>query len=86
MSEGPENRKRMPWWVSALLAIAAYVGLRHLAPLYQPANPTLAGLLAAGPTIAPLVTMFLLLLAGKQLYDEEPKKEDEDEEDRPPSL
>ena len=86
MSEGPENRKRMPWWVSALLAIAAYVGLRHLAPLYQPANPTLADLLAAGPTIAPLVTMFLLLLAGKQLYDEEPKKEDEDEEARPPSL
>lgn len=86
MSEGPENRKRMPWWVSALLAIAAYVALRHLAPLYQPANPTLAGLLAAGPTIAPLVTMFLLLLAGKQLYDDEPEKKDENEGDQPPSI
>lgn len=85
MEQGPTTHKRMPWWVSALLAIAAYVGLRHLAPLYQPHNPTLANLLAAGPMIAPLVTMFLLLLAAKQLYDHEPKQQDEDQEDQPPS-
>lgn len=84
MAEGPENRKRMPWWVSALLAMSAYVGLRYLAPLYQSHNPTLAGLLAAGPAIAPVVTMFLLLLAAKQLYDQVPEQKDEDQKDRPP--
>ncbi|MBM9537063.1 hypothetical protein [Desulfobulbus alkaliphilus] len=86
MAEGSAKQKRRPWWVSALLAIAAYVGLRYLAPMYQPHNPTLAGLLAAGPTIAPVVTMFLLLLAAKQLYDHEPEKKDEDRTDQPPAA
>lgn len=68
---------RFPWWGSVLLAIVCYCTLKYLVPQFQPTHPALAGLVHAAPFFAPIVTIPLLLLAAKQLYDTD-KKEDED--------
>jgi hypothetical protein len=59
----------MPWWVSVLLAVCCYCGLKYLVPDLHPASPFLQKLAEAAPAFAPIVTIPLLLLAAKQLYD-----------------
>lgn len=66
---------RTPWWVSVLLAILCYCTLKYLVPQLQPASPGLARLFQAAPSFAPIVTIPLLLLAAKQLYDTDTPKE-----------
>lgn len=66
---GPWPSVRMPWWVSVLLAVCCYCGLKYLVPALHPASPFLQKLALAAPSFAPIVTIPLLLLAAKQLYD-----------------
>lgn len=73
MSENQSDKGRYAlhtrWWVSVLLAIVCYSTLKYLVPELQSANPTLEKLIEAAPYFAPIVTIPLLLLAAKQLYD-----------------
>ena len=82
--------KRSPlsnWWVSILLAITAYMGLKYLIPGLGQEGSSFFTLCQAAPKFAPLAAIPFLLLAAKQLYDTElPKKdssesENNDEED-----
>jgi hypothetical protein len=66
---GPWPPVRSPWWVSILLAVCCYCGLKYAVPLLHPASPFLQKLALAAPSFAPIVTIPLLLLAAKQLYD-----------------
>jgi len=73
-----------PWWGTILCGIAAYCFLRYWAPQLATGNVNFDRLLAQGPSLAPIVTIPLLLLAAKQLYDIPARPEDmpqEDEED-----
>jgi len=58
---------RFPWWGSVLLAVLVYHALKYGAAELLPEGHRLAGLLQL---LAPLSAMALLLLAGKQLYDQ----------------
>jgi hypothetical protein len=70
------------WWVSVLLAIVCYSTLKYLVPELQSTSPTLEKLIEAAPSFAPIVTIPLLLLAAKQLYDtDRPKDTDGEKED-----
>ena len=74
---------RTPWWLSVLLAVICYCTLKYLVPQLQPTTPTLAKLIQAAPSFAPIVTIPLLLLAAKQLYDtEDPEEKDSEKVDR----
>lgn len=64
-----EPARRIPWWVSILLAIGSYCTLKYIIPELTMPNPTLQKLAQAAPTFAPLATIPFLLLAAKQLYD-----------------
>jgi len=79
-SQKPVTRRPIwvRWWVSVLLAIAAYCGLNYLVPELCPANSPLFNLCQAAPTFAPLAAMPFLLLAAKQLYDSDLPKEETD--------
>lgn len=86
MSENRDSKGRYVlhtcWWVSVLLAIACYSTLKYLVPELQSANPTLDKLIEAAPSFAPIITIPLLLLAAKQLYDtDRPKDTDGEKED-----
>lgn len=71
---------RIPWWASALLAATAYCGLTYGAPAIHSANPLLQQLIEAAPFFAPILTIPLLLLSAKQLYDGVPPATSKDEE------
>lgn len=71
--------KGFPWWGSVLLAIAAYYGLKYGTPKILPADTPLADLI---PLFAPLSAMGFLLLAGKQLYDDEKETEHSEKNER----
>jgi hypothetical protein len=60
---------RIPWWVNVLLAVGGYCSLKFVIPELHFTHPTLQSLAQAAPTFAPIVTIFFLLLAAKQLYD-----------------
>lgn len=87
-SSPPENRStiRFPWWGSVLLAVFCYCTLKYLVPGLQPTSPTMAKLIQAAPSFAPIVTMPFLLLAAKQLYDTDQPKQPEDENDAQDSV
>ncbi len=76
ISQPPESRRRLPWWVSVLMAIGSYCILKFVIPGLQLTNPTWQKLAQAAPTFAPLVTIPFLLLAAKQLYDVDGDGED----------
>lgn len=75
MTEQAESRFRrfirIPWWVSLVAAVCCYCGLKYLVPALHPAIPGWQKLAEAAPSFAPIVTIPLLLLAAKQLYDTE---------------
>lgn len=76
---------RTPWWASVLLAVICYCTLKYLVPQLQSTSPALAKLIQAAPSFAPIVTIPLLLLAAKQLYDTDgpgEKDGDKDEDGR----
>jgi hypothetical protein len=61
----------IPWWLSVIMAIVSYLGLKHLAPdlaagsaMFKPMAPLL-------PKMAPLAAIGFLLLAGVLLYDKD---------------
>lgn len=64
---------RFPWWGSVILAIIGYIGLKYGVVYLLEPESRLSGLL---PQFAPVVAMGLLLLAAKQLYDNDPHEED----------
>lgn len=69
---------RFPWWGSVLLAILAYCGLKYGVGELLSEEHRLTGLLQL---FAPLAAMALLLLAGKQLYDNDGAADEEPEDD-----
>ncbi|WP_027950982.1 restriction endonuclease [Haliea salexigens] len=50
-----------PWWVSPMVAAAAYIGLKYLVPIFIPDNPFFVGMKTAGPTVAPYVAILFLV-------------------------
>ncbi len=60
---------RCPWWVSVLLSVTAFIGLRFVLPLFIPAGPVTSsnyaakGLLGGVSTAAPFIALFLLIPA-----------------------
>ncbi len=64
------------WWVSVLLAIIVYMGLKYLVPSLVPEGSSLFNLCQAAPDFAPLAAIPFLLLAAKQLYDNELPEKD----------
>jgi hypothetical protein len=76
------------WWRSVLFAIGSYCLLKFVIPNLTPGNTTLQKLVQAAPAFAPLATIPFLLLAAKQLYDtdikkEEPEQPEGDDEEGP---
>jgi hypothetical protein len=71
---------RFPWWVSIVLAVLAYCGLKYGLVELLPDEHRLIGLLQL---LAPLAAMGFLLLAGKQLYDGEQKADSGQDSDSP---
>lgn len=57
-----EDMTKVPWWISAILAVISYLGLRFLVPsmLQSRADLLSQGLAKAAPSLAP----FALLVFG----------------------
>ena len=70
---------RFPWWVSVLLAIVGYCTFKLIIPNFSSENNTLQKFIQAAPTFAPIITVPFLLLAAKQLYDTDIKKEESEQ-------
>jgi uncharacterized membrane protein YdjX (TVP38/TMEM64 family) len=68
------SRRAFPWWLTTLAAAALYALFSYYLPNLQPDHPTLASFCQAAPDLAPLLAIFLLLLAAKQLYDIPPRE------------
>lgn len=69
---------RLPWWISVLIAVFAYGGLKYVIPSLRTENVFLNRLGEVGPTFAPLVALLFLLPAPFSLYrDEEQQKQDD---------
>jgi predicted RNA-binding Zn-ribbon protein involved in translation (DUF1610 family) len=58
----------LPWWVSVVLAGVVYVLMRSVAPALWQGNPLLGNIMKAMPGCAGLAAMFILCLAGLNLY------------------
>ncbi len=74
--------RRIPWWVSIVCAIGTYCSLKYIVPEIQTTNETLSNLFEMGPIAAPVLTIPLLLLAAKQLYDTDLPEENREENDQ----
>lgn len=79
---GKQQVKRFPWWGSVICAIATYCTLKYVLPELAPANQTLQELFQLGPVAAPVLTIPFLLLAAKQLYDNDIQPEDPESKKR----
>jgi hypothetical protein len=80
MTEKPSTtdpRRIFPWWGSVCLAVVSYVSLTYGVPLIAHEHPELQQLSQFAPSLAPIITIGFLLLAGQQLYagSENTKKE-----------
>ena len=75
-----KTQRRIPWWVSIICAIATYCTFTYILPNLKPGSQTLYDLFQMGPTAAPVLTIPLLLLAAKQLYDTDIPSEEIDEQ------
>jgi hypothetical protein len=58
----------VPWWVSVALAGVVYVVMSFVAPTLWQDNPVMKDIMKAMPSCAGLAAMFLLCLAGLNLY------------------
>jgi len=76
--------RRFPWWGTIILAIVAYCALKYGAPMLTTGNPQLDAFLQKAPMLAPIVTIPLLLLAAKQLYDIPPEPDESTEQNDEP--
>lgn len=65
----------IPWWINIILAAGGYCSFKYLLPGLQLENPTFQKLTQAAPSFAPLITIPFLLLAAKQLYDSDIRKD-----------
>jgi restriction system protein len=52
-----------PWWISAILAIAIYVGLGFIIPGFEISNMFLGGIAKAAPALAPIIALGLGFIA-----------------------
>ena len=57
-----------PWWVSVVLAGVVFVFMTSVAPTLGQGNPLLGNIMKAMPSCAGLAAMFMLCLAGLNLY------------------
>ena len=71
-----QKAKRIPWWFSIICAITTYCTLKYVLPELAPTNQTLKDFFQLGPAAAPVLTIPFLLLAAKQLYDNDLPAED----------
>ena len=61
----------IPWWLSVIMAIVSYLGLKHLAPDLAASSAIFKPLAPLLPKMAPLAAIGFLLLAGVLLYDKD---------------
>ncbi len=66
---------RIPWWISILLAVLFYCGLKYLAPQLHTSSTFLNNLLALAPKAAPVAAMVFLLYGAVRLYDFDEKED-----------
>lgn len=59
-----------PWWASIIMAALCYLGLRFIVPAGAESVSWLRPVAPLATQLAPIVTIALLLLGGKQLYDQ----------------
>jgi restriction system protein len=59
---------KMPGWISAGLAIGAFLLLRYVIPLWPVGNPMVKGFLNAEPILAPFVAAVLLAAAAVSAF------------------
>lgn len=74
-------RVRWPWWVSVLLAVVSYTGVKYGIPALFGSEALPEEFLKL---VAPITAIGFLLLSAKQLYDI-PPEEQEDTDDSPPA-
>jgi hypothetical protein len=67
----------IPWWLSVLLAIIAYVGLKYVIPSIRTDNLFISSLGEIGPTFAPFAALLFLLPAPFSLYKDKGGKQKE---------
>lgn len=65
-----------PWWLSVVAATVTYCLLRFVFPELSTENEQLNTFFSLAPDLAPVLTIPLLLLAAKQLYDNSSPEED----------
>jgi hypothetical protein len=58
----------VPWWVSVILAAVVFVLMRSVAPTLAQDDPLLGNIMKAMPVFAGFAAIFLLCLAGLNLY------------------
>ena len=50
-----------PWWVSPMVAAAAFIGLKYVVPAIIPEAPFFLAIRSAGPAVAPYLAILLLV-------------------------
>ena len=63
-----------PWWVSVVVSSVVYAALRFILPGIQFENFVLRGFAHSGPTVAPYVSLVLLLPAPFSFFDSRRKR------------
>jgi restriction system protein len=53
----------LPWWVSVIVSVSAYIGLKYIAPSITVDNMFLQPMLKALPSLSPIIPLVLLIPA-----------------------
>lgn len=64
-----------PWWISAVLAVIAYVMLKFVIPNIEFQNPIFKSMTSVAPKFAGVASVFFLLLAGVSAFNLARKRE-----------
>ncbi|WP_041277428.1 hypothetical protein [Desulfotalea psychrophila] len=69
------KKKHTPWWLSAILAVISYLGIKYFLPQFFP--PVWHGFI---PQLAPLAAIGFLLYSAALLYEDDIKTTEEEHE------
>jgi restriction system protein len=64
----------MPWWVSVVVAVIVYVGLRFIIPALPIENPILKAFIPITPKLATIFGLLLLVPAGISFFNSSRKR------------
>ena len=68
----------IPWWLTIICATLVYCSCKYVIPQLTPESESLKDFFLMVPDLAPVLTIPLLLLAAKQLYDVELEPEEKE--------